>query len=115
MRFISLLFFIFHFSEGWFQIEDKDNTNVYVSGLPTDITMEEFKEIMTKYGLVMHDPRTKQPKLKLYFDENGQPKGDGRCCYIKVVLGRARKEGRMIICCYLNDKKTLKQSEIVCR
>ena len=39
---------------------------------------------MNKCGLIMYDPRTKKPKLKLYLDENGQPKGDGRCCYIKV-------------------------------
>ncbi|XP_045197517.1 HIV Tat-specific factor 1-like isoform X2 [Mercenaria mercenaria] len=69
--------------EGWFQVDDEHNTNVYVSGLPLDITMEEFKEMMTKYGLVMYDPRTRQPKMKLYMDENGQPRGDGRCCFIK--------------------------------
>ncbi|XP_052239188.1 HIV Tat-specific factor 1-like [Dreissena polymorpha] len=69
--------------EGWFDVNDEHNTNVYVSGLPFDITQEEFKEMMTKYGLVMYDPRSKQPKLKLYLDENGQPKGDGRCCFIK--------------------------------
>lgn len=69
--------------EGWFNVDEEHNTNVYVSGLPFDITAEEFKEMMSKYGLIMFDPRTKQPKLKLYLDENGQPKGDGRCCFIK--------------------------------
>ena len=24
------------------------------------------------------------PKIKLYYDVNGQPKGDGLCCYLKV-------------------------------
>ena len=57
---------------------------MYVSDLPLDITEDEFKELMNKCGLIMYDPRTKKPKLKLYLDENGQPKGDGRCCYIKV-------------------------------
>ncbi|KAL5010559.1 hypothetical protein ScPMuIL_012864 [Solemya velum] len=70
--------------EGWFEVEDDKNTNVYVSGLPTDITDEEYNEVMAKCGLIMFDPFTKKPKLKLYKDENGQPKGDGRCCYIKV-------------------------------
>lgn len=70
-------------NEGWFNVDDEHNTNVYVSGLPLDITPEQFKEMMTKYGLVMNDPRTRKPKLKLYLDENGQPKGDGRCCFIK--------------------------------
>lgn len=70
--------------EGWFDVEKDKNTNVYVSGLPSDITQDEFKELMNKCGLVMFDPHTKQPKLKLYLDEEGNPKGDGRCCYIKV-------------------------------
>ena len=25
-----------------------------------------------------------KPKVKLYRDQNGQIKGDGRCCYLKV-------------------------------
>ncbi|KAK6025843.1 hypothetical protein OSTOST_08246 [Ostertagia ostertagi] len=32
---------------------------------------------------VQPDARTNKPKLKLYVDEQGQLKGDGRCCYIK--------------------------------
>ncbi|KAK3097780.1 hypothetical protein FSP39_013131 [Pinctada imbricata] len=65
-------------------MDEEKNTNVYVSGLPSDITDDEYKEMMTKYGLVMFDPISKSPKLKLYKDENGEPKGDGRCCYIKL-------------------------------
>ncbi|XP_061169553.1 HIV Tat-specific factor 1-like [Saccostrea echinata] len=68
----------------WFDVQDEKNTNVYVSGLPLDITEEEFKELMNKCGMIMFDPQRKALKLKLYTDENGQPKGDGRCCYIKV-------------------------------
>lgn len=26
-----------------------------------------------------------KPKIKLYRDANGQIKGDGRCCYLKVI------------------------------
>lgn len=68
----------------WFDIDEEKNTNVYVSGLPLDITDEEFKELMNKCGMIMFDPQLKALKLKLYRDENGEPKGDGRCCYIKV-------------------------------
>lgn len=70
----------------WFDIDEEKNTNVYVSGLPLDITDEEFKELMNKCGMIMFDPQLKALKLKLYRDENGEPKGDGRCCYIKVWL-----------------------------
>ena len=78
---LSVNFYVFL---GWFEVEETHNTNVYVSGLPLDVTDEEFKELMNKCGLIMYDPHTRKPKLKLYRDENGDPKGDGRCCYIKV-------------------------------
>ena len=57
---------------------------MYVSGLPEDVTDDEFKELMNKCGMIMYDPRTQKMKLKLYRDADGKPKGDGLCCYIKV-------------------------------
>lgn len=69
---------------GWFEVSDEHNTNVYVSNLPLDITEEEFEEIMSKCGLIMKDPLTNKLKIKLYTDNSGKIKGDGRCCYIKV-------------------------------
>lgn len=69
--------------EGWFEVEGSKNQNVYVSGLPQDTTEEEFIEMMSKYGIIMQDPETNKPKVKLYRDQNGQIKGDGRCCYLK--------------------------------
>ncbi|XP_023700115.2 17S U2 SnRNP complex component HTATSF1 [Paramormyrops kingsleyae] len=68
---------------GWFNLEEDKNTNVYVSGLPPDITPEEFAEIMSKCGIVMRDPITEQYKVKLYKDNEGNLKGDGLCCYLK--------------------------------
>lgn len=32
----------------------------------------------------MNEPFTDKPRCKLYIDESGKPKGDGRCCYVKV-------------------------------
>jgi len=69
--------------EGWFEVEGNKNPNVYVSGLPLDTSEEEFIEMMSKYGIIMQDPDTNKPKIKLYRDQNGQLKGDGRCCYLK--------------------------------
>lgn len=69
--------------EGWFEVDGRKNPNVYVSGLPLDTTDEEFIEMMSKYGIIMQDPDTNKPKIKLYRDSNGQLKGDGRCCYLK--------------------------------
>ena len=49
----------------WFDIEDRENNNVYVSGLPTTITNDEFVELMMKYGIIMEDD-TGTMKIKLY-------------------------------------------------
>ena len=53
-------------------------------GLPPDITKDEFVQVMSKCGIVMRDPQTEEPKIKLYKDREGNLKGDGLCCYLKV-------------------------------
>lgn len=54
-----------------------------MSGLPPDISTEEFVEMMSKCGIVMRDPMTEEYKVKLYKDKDGNLKGDGLCCYLK--------------------------------
>lgn len=56
------------------------------SGLPPDISTEEFVQLMSKCGIVMRDPVTEEYKVKLYKDKEGNLKGDGLCCYLKVRL-----------------------------
>ncbi|XP_059400640.1 HIV Tat-specific factor 1 homolog [Carassius carassius] len=68
---------------GWFEVEKDKNTNVYVTGLPPDITPDEFVEVMSKCGIIMRDPITEDYKMKLYKDKDGNQKGDGLCCYLK--------------------------------
>ncbi|XP_068601123.1 17S U2 SnRNP complex component HTATSF1-like [Brachionichthys hirsutus] len=68
---------------GWFDIDENKNTNVYVSGLPPDISTEEFVEMMSRCGIVMRDPVSEEYKVKLYKDKDGNLKGDGLCCYLK--------------------------------
>lgn len=70
----------------WFDMDPTQNTKVYVSNLPLDITIDEFAELMGKCGLVMRDPQTQKYKLKLYTEADGQIKGDGLCDYIKVSI-----------------------------
>lgn len=67
----------------WFDVNEEKNTNVYVSGLPPDISLEEFADFMSKCGIIMPSPHTGQPKVKLYKDNGGNLKGDGLCCYLK--------------------------------
>lgn len=56
------------------------------TGLPPDISTEEFAELMSKCGIVMRDPMTEDYKVKLYKDKEGNLKGDGLCCYLKVCF-----------------------------
>eukprot|EP00752_Nemacystus_decipiens_P005959 g5381.t1 len=64
---------------------NKKATNlwVYVQGLPMDITTEELREHFNKCGIIATDPLTQHPKIKIYKDEEGHPKGDGSVCYAK--------------------------------
>ncbi|KAL7979561.1 hypothetical protein Chor_004719 [Crotalus horridus] len=67
----------------WFHVEEQKNTNVYVTGLPPDITKDEFIDVMSKCGIIMRNLQTEEPKIKLYKDKEGNLKGDGLCCYLK--------------------------------
>ena len=40
---------------GWFEVDEDHNTNVYVSGLPLDISQDEFHTLMSKCGIIMND------------------------------------------------------------
>lgn len=68
----------------WFDVEADQNTKVYVSNLPLDITEDEFAETMSKCGMIMKDIKTGKLKIKLYRDANKKVKGDGLCHYIRV-------------------------------
>ncbi|XP_063793506.1 17S U2 SnRNP complex component HTATSF1 [Pseudophryne corroboree] len=68
---------------GWFKVEDQRNTNVYVTGLPPDVTNDEFAQLMSRCGIIMRDPQSEEFKIKLYKDNAGNLKGDGLCCYLK--------------------------------
>ena len=68
---------------GWFDLPGEKNCNVYVTGLPLDITDVEFEEMMGKYAVISPDPNDSRKKsIRLYRDEQGHVKGDGRCRYV---------------------------------
>ncbi|XP_044269057.1 HIV Tat-specific factor 1 homolog [Tribolium madens] len=69
----------------WFEVDETENTKVYVSNLPTDIEEQEFVDLMQKCGLVMKDPTNGSFKIKLYKEPGtGYLKGDALCTYIKI-------------------------------
>uniref|UniRef100_A0A8C6AHK5 RRM domain-containing protein n=1 Tax=Monodon monoceros TaxID=40151 RepID=A0A8C6AHK5_MONMO len=69
---------------GRFHPDESRDTNVYVSGLPPDITVDEFIQLMSTFGIIMTDPQTEEFKVKLYKDNQGNLKGDGLCCYLNT-------------------------------
>ncbi|KAK9891988.1 hypothetical protein WA026_017468 [Henosepilachna vigintioctopunctata] len=69
----------------WFELDEKQSTKVYVTNLPTDITEQEFVDLMQKCGLVMRDTNDGSFKIKLYKEPGTEDlKGDALCTYIKV-------------------------------
>jgi HIV Tat-specific factor 1 len=57
------------------------NMWVYITGLPADTTLDEIKAHFSKVGLIAISAVDQQPKIKLYLDETGVPKGDCSICY----------------------------------
>jgi len=57
--------------------------NVYVTGLPPDLTQKEFVEFFSRAGVLKKDPETAAPKAKIYLGDDGIPKGDGLVCYYR--------------------------------
>lgn len=87
----------------------KKNTCVYVKGnktfpllqkgLPEDITIEEAKTFFEKAGIIRLDPHSGEPKIKIYYDDKGIPKGDALISYAKeesIDLAMEQLHGRDI-------------------
>ncbi|RDA96056.1 hypothetical protein CP533_5828 [Ophiocordyceps camponoti-saundersi (nom. inval.)] len=62
----------------------KQNTAVYVTGLPYDATISEIHDLFSrKGGLVAEEIDSKAPRIKLYKDESGNFKGDALVVFFK--------------------------------
>jgi RNA recognition motif-containing protein len=57
------------------------NNWIYITGLPSDCTVDEVKLHFSKVGLIALNPLDQQSKIKLYYDANGLCKGDCSLCY----------------------------------
>jgi len=67
--------------EKWYA--PKVNANIYISGLPKDITEFELTEYFSRCGFIRKDPKTNQNKIKLYKDINGKNKGDALVSFLR--------------------------------
>ena len=75
----------------------KGGSNCYVSGLPSDTTVEEIAECFKVAGVIRTDPSTGGPRIKLYADAaSGLLKGDALISFLKpesVNLAVTLREG----------------------
>ncbi|PNY21037.1 Splicing factor U2AF-associated protein 2 [Tolypocladium capitatum] len=62
----------------------KQNTAVYVTGLPSDATVSDIHELFSrKGGLIAEEIDSGAPRIKLYKDESGNFKGDALIVFFK--------------------------------
>lgn len=74
------------------------HSNIYVTGLPNNISVDEVHEHFKKVGIIKED-EDGQPKIKLYKDDKGQLKGDALITYLKeesVTLAQQILDGSYI-------------------
>ncbi|WYZ34901.1 hypothetical protein EsH8_I_001177 [Colletotrichum jinshuiense] len=64
--------------------QPRQNTAVYVTGLPPDATVDEVHELFSrKAGVIAEEIDSGRPRIKMYTDENGNFKGDALIVFFK--------------------------------
>ncbi|KAK4136501.1 hypothetical protein BT67DRAFT_487905 [Trichocladium antarcticum] len=64
--------------------QPKQNTAVYVTGLPADATAEEVAELFSrKCGVIAEEIDSGRPRIKMYTDADGNFKGDALVVFFK--------------------------------
>jgi HIV Tat-specific factor 1 len=62
----------------------KQNTAVYVTGLPLDATVDEINELFSrKGGVIAEEIDSGKPRIKMYYDSEGNFKGDALVVFFK--------------------------------
>ncbi|KAH9902230.1 hypothetical protein F4778DRAFT_781465 [Xylariomycetidae sp. FL2044] len=64
--------------------QPRQNTAIYVTGLPLDVTVDEVHETFSrKCGVVAEEIDSGRPRIKLYTDDQGNFKGDALVVFFK--------------------------------
>ncbi|KAI0395746.1 hypothetical protein F5Y17DRAFT_422102 [Xylariaceae sp. FL0594] len=64
--------------------QPRQNTAVYVTGLPLDVTVDEVHEVFSrKCGVIAEEIDSGRPRIKLYTDEKGNLQGDALIVFFK--------------------------------
>lgn len=67
------------------KLPPRQNTAVYVTGLPRDVTVNEVKEVFSrKCGVIAEEIDSGKPRIKLYADDKGEFKGDALVVFFKA-------------------------------
>ena len=62
----------------------RQNTAIYVTGLPLDVTVDEVHEVFSrKCGVIAEEIDSGRPRIKLYTDEKGNLQGDALVVFFK--------------------------------
>lgn len=62
---------------------ERRSTAVFVSGLPSDVDVEEVRTCFQKYGIIAESPDDNEKRVKLYNDKNGNFKGEALIIYFR--------------------------------
>lgn len=54
-----------------------------MTALPLDVTTDEIHSVFSKYGLIAEEIESGQPRIKIYKDEKGNPKGEALVIYFR--------------------------------
>ncbi|KAL7629371.1 hypothetical protein AAE478_000891 [Parahypoxylon ruwenzoriense] len=66
------------------QPQPRQNTAIYVTGLPLDVTVDEVHEVFSrKCGVIAEEIDSGRPRIKLYTDDKGNFKGDALIVFFK--------------------------------
>ena len=52
------------------------NTAVYVTSLPEDVDTQELHDVFSKFGVIAESLDSSEPRIKLYYNDDGSFKGD---------------------------------------
>lgn len=67
---------------------ERKNTAVYVTNLPTDpqdpVTVDEVARVFSRCGVIAEEIDTRNPRIKLYTNDEGNFKGDALIMYFRA-------------------------------
>ncbi|KAF1984689.1 hypothetical protein K402DRAFT_133513 [Aulographum hederae CBS 113979] len=62
---------------------ERKNTAVYVTSIPLDATVSEIASVFSRYGVIAEGLEDNSPRINIYKDDNGKPKGDALVVYFR--------------------------------